>query len=116
MESPTNAAVLRARALRRSMSPPEHLLWRALRTRPAGRKFRRQHPLGPFVADFYCAAAKLVIEVDDAAHGLGNRPRQDARRDGWMAAQGLRVIRFDAADVMNNLEAVVAAIAREAVR
>lgn len=109
-----NAVVLQARTLRRSPTLPEGLLWQALRTRPQGLKFRRQHPLGPYVADFYCAAARLVVEVDGESHAMGDRPAHDARRDSWLRGQGLRVIRFNAADVMNDLESVLTEIFREA--
>jgi very-short-patch-repair endonuclease len=105
-----NAAVLRAREQRRSPSLPETLLWRELRTRPHGLKFRRQHPLGPYVADFYCASAKLIIEVDGESHRMGGRPHRDENRDLWLREQGLRVVRFAASDVMNDLQSVVTAI------
>ena len=105
-----NAVMLRARALRRSPSPPESLLWQILRKRPQGFKFRRQHPLGPFIADFYCAAARLIVEVDGASHDMGDRAASDSRRDAWLRAQGIRVIRFNAADVMKDLESAVTAI------
>ena len=64
MRSTTKATVEKARALRPEMSPPEAALWQVLRTRPEGVKFRRQHPVGPFVVDFYCPSAKLVVEID----------------------------------------------------
>ena len=105
-----NTTVVRARELRRSPTLQEGLLWQALRTRPEGLKFRRQHPIGPYIADFYCAAAKLVVEVDGQSHSMGDRASHDARRDDWMEAQGLRIVRFDAADVMNDLQSVVTAI------
>ncbi len=105
-----NAAVLRARELRRSPSLPEGLLWQVLRTRPNGLKFRRQHPLGPYILDFYCPAAKLVVEVDGAGHDMGDNPARDARRDEWLQGQGLRVIRFSADEVMKDVESVVTAI------
>ena len=103
-------AVLRARALRRSPTLPEGLLWQALRERPRGFKFRRQHPLGAYVADFYCAAAKLVIEIDGASHGMGARPACDARRDAWMQSQGLSVVRFTAIEILKDLESIVTEI------
>lgn len=96
-----------ARALRRQMSPPEVSLRAALRLRPAGLKFRRQHPSGPYVADFYCHAARLVIEVDGEAHGRGDRPMRDGQRDSWFAERGLETIRITAADVLQNREEVV---------
>ncbi len=105
-----NEAVLRARALRRDMTLPEGLLWQVLRDRPGGFKFRRQHPVGRLIVDFYCPAAKLVIEVDGEAHRMGENPDRDVRRDRWLAEQELRVIRFGATDVMKDLESVVTAI------
>lgn len=105
-----NEAVLRARALRRNMTLPEGLLWQALRARPDGFKFRNQHPFGKFVVDFYCAATKLVIEVDGIAHDLGDQPERDERRDAWLKSQGIRVIRFAAVDVLRDLQSVVSAI------
>lgn len=113
MNSPTgdrNQMVLRARALRRSMTLPERLLWRELRTRPGGFKFRRQHPMGVYVADFYCPAVRLVVEVDGQGHEMGNRAVRDAVRDEWMTEQGMRVVRFAAVGVMAGMEAVVSAI------
>jgi very-short-patch-repair endonuclease len=83
-----NDTIVRARELRRSMSLPERLLWQALRERPGSLKFRRQHPLGRYVLDFYCPAARLVVEVDGQSHGMGRRPEQDAVRDRWLTEQG----------------------------
>jgi very-short-patch-repair endonuclease len=98
------------------MSLPELLLWQVLRTRPGGLKFRHQHPFDRCTADFYCAAAKLVIEVDGDSHSMGNRPEQDAARDAWLRGQGYRVIRFDAVDVLKDLDSVVTGILLEARR
>jgi very-short-patch-repair endonuclease len=112
MKRTANDTTVQARELRRSMTLPEGLLWQVLRKRPGGFKFRRQHPLAPYVLDFYCAETKLVIEVDGSAHNMGDRPQHDARRDVWLREQGLRVIRFDAADVMNDLNSAVLAILR----
>jgi len=98
------------RALRREMTLPEGLLWQALRQRPSGLKFRRQHPIGRCIVDFYCPSAKLVIEVDGESHLLGDHPERDSRRDAWMKIQGLRVLRLAAVDVMKDLQGVVTAI------
>lgn len=68
MRQTTKATVAKARKLRRAMAPPEARLWQTLRTRPDGLKFRHQHPAGPYVLDFYCAARKLGIEIDGIAH------------------------------------------------
>lgn len=92
------------------MSLPEGLLWQVLRERPSGLKFRRQHPLGRYVLDFYCASARLVIEVDGESHRMGRQAERDEVRDRWLSEQGLRVVRFSVADVMGDMEAVVTAI------
>jgi very-short-patch-repair endonuclease len=109
-----NDVVLRARALRRDMTLPEGLLWRELRKRPGGFKFRRQHPVGRMILDFYCPAVRLAIEVDGIAHDMGSRPARDGRRDAWLAEQGIEVWRLRAADVLGDLDAVVSAIVTRA--
>ena len=106
MTSP-NSTIVRARELRRAMSLPEGLLWQELRKRPDGLKFRRQHPIGQYVAGFYCPAAKLVIEVDGVSHDMGDRPQRDERRDAWLAEQGYQVIRVTAGDVMRDVQLVL---------
>jgi very-short-patch-repair endonuclease len=105
-----NAAINRARQLRREPSPPEFRLWSYLRQRPDGLKFRQQHPFERCTVDFYCPAARLVVEVDGDGHSMGDNPERDARRDAWLRARGLEVIRFDARDVMNALDSVITAI------
>jgi very-short-patch-repair endonuclease len=92
------------------MSLPEAYLWQALRARPGGLKFRRQHPFDRYTADFYCAAVKLVVEIDGISHDMGDNPEHDLRRDEWMREEGLHVIRFNAKDVMRDLESVITAI------
>ena len=62
--------------------------------------FRRQHPYGPYILEVYCARARLVVEVDGQSHGMGDRPRRDERRDRFLEAQGLRVMRYPATEVM----------------
>jgi very-short-patch-repair endonuclease len=98
------------------MSPPEARLWQILRERPSDLKFRRQHPFSRCTADFYCAAERLVVEVDGDGHDMGDNPDLDRRRDAWLGLQGVRVIRFSAADVMKDVESVVTAILLEARR
>jgi very-short-patch-repair endonuclease len=68
------------------MSLPEVLLWRELRKRAAGVRFRRQHAIGAYVADFYCPEAKLVVEIDGISHDMGDRPERDEQRVSWLAA------------------------------
>ena len=90
-----------AKALRAEMTPPEVALWMRLKHRASGLPvFRRQHPFGPYVLDFYCAKAKLAIEVDGQSHGMGDRPKRDERRDAFLAREGIRVIRYLASEVM----------------
>jgi very-short-patch-repair endonuclease len=100
----------RARELRQSMSLPEVLLWQALRRRNVGPKFRRQHPCGPYVADFYCHEARLVIEIDGEAHNRGNAPMRDELRNGWFADKGLMVLRIPAVHILKELDNAVAGI------
>ena len=107
MLSSTPSTVRRALTLRRSMTLPEVLLWRALRDRPDALKFRRQHPSGPFVLDFYCESARLAIEIDGMAHDMGENPDRDQRRDEWFAARGITVLRIAARDILDNLDGVV---------
>ncbi|WP_448663454.1 endonuclease domain-containing protein [Sphingomonas sp. CJ20] len=96
-----------ARHLRRQLTLPEVLLWQALRTGPAGLRFRRQHPAGIYVLDFFCPAAKLAVEVDGEAHARGDRPERDAMRDSWLRAQGVRVLRIPAQVVLSDLEVAI---------
>jgi very-short-patch-repair endonuclease len=101
----------RARTLRQTETPPEELLWLALRNGQIGAlKFRRQHPIGPYVVDFYCHAAKLVVEVDGMSHD--DKISQDAERTRCIEGQGLRVLRVTNEDVMHDLDAVTREIAR----
>jgi very-short-patch-repair endonuclease len=107
--------VERARELRRRMTPPEARLWVCLRgKRLAGLKFRRQHPIGPYVLDFYCPSAKLAVEVDGQSHEHPERITHDARRTAWLRERGVRVIRLTAEDVRAHLDGVVDFIKRTA--
>ncbi len=102
--------VYKARRLRREMSLPEVVLWEQLRAGKQGMKFRRQHPIGPYIADFYCSAAKLVLEIDGEAHNRGDRPERDIVRDAAMRKAGYEVLRISAADVLKDIEAVILTI------
>lgn len=97
----------RARTLRQDMTLPEVLLWQELRKRPAGLRFRRQHPAGIYVLDFFCPRHRLAIEVDGEVHGRGDRPERDAVRDAWLMGEGIKVVRIPAVDVLRDLEAAV---------
>ena len=108
----------RARALRGSMTPPEVLLWVRSRARAEGQPiFRRQHPFGPYILDFYCAKARLAVEIDGQSHEMGGRPGHDVRREAFIAAQGVRLLRYRASEVMadpNGVGEAIMATAREA--
>ena len=106
----------RSKLLRQEMSLPEILLWRALRERPGGFKFRKSHPSGPYTADFYCHAARLIIEVDGEAHNRGSRPARDVARDRWFAVRGLDTLRIPASLILADLSAAVLAITAAAER
>ena len=103
-------AITHARRLRRTLSVPEVMLWVRLRQRPRGFKFRRQHPAGRYILDFYCHEAQLVIEVDGMAHDLGDRPQRDAARDDWLKKQNIRVLRIATSDVSRDPDAAVETI------
>jgi very-short-patch-repair endonuclease len=90
-----------ARQLRQSSSDAERKLWRYLRNKQtAGLRFRRQQPIGPYIADFYCAAAKLIIELDGRQHGEEEQQLHDDARTRWLTERGYRVIRFWNGQVM----------------
>jgi very-short-patch-repair endonuclease len=97
----------RAKKLRRSMTLPEVLLWQQLRKHPEGLRFRRQHPAGDYVLDFFCPASRLAIEIDGEAHARSDRPARDRARDTWLVGQSVRVCRIPARDVLRDCDAVV---------
>ncbi|HEX8381683.1 MAG TPA: endonuclease domain-containing protein [Allosphingosinicella sp.] len=111
---PRSGTVTQSRRLRRRMSLPEILLWRELRQRPGGLKFRRQHPSGPYTLDFYCSDARLAIEVDGEAHGRGERAEKDSARDAWLAGAGVETMRIPAIEVTHDVESIVRAIVAQA--
>src|SRR5262245_15705633 len=105
---PKQVAEARARKLKRRMSLPEVLLWNELKASKTGFSFRRQKALGPFIADFYCHEALLVVEVDGKFHYDQNA--RDHGRDVWMRDRGLDVMRIDASDVLNSPASAGAAV------
>jgi len=102
-----------ARKLRRSMSPPEALLWSHVRGSKLGFKIRRQHPVGSYVADFFVRKARLIIEIDGSPHDYGNRPRRDEARDAYLTQLGYRILRLAAGDVMKDVDAALKYIVAE---
>jgi very-short-patch-repair endonuclease len=105
----------RARRLRQVPTFPELLLWGKLRGRRlAGIKFRRQHPLKPYIVDYYCEDAKLIIELDGKSHD--GHAKDDATRSAFLKSLGLDIIRIGNDDVLTNLEGVLEFIIREHTR
>ncbi len=101
-----------ARTLRRNQTDTEKRLWRHLRNRGlAGHKFRRQVPIGPYIADFVCLEKNLVVEADGGQHA--ERTAEDTRRTEFIEAQGFKVLRFWNNDVLQDIEAVLNVILSE---
>lgn len=109
--TPTGA-VMRARALRRNMTDAEKRLWRALRESFPHIKFRKQVPVGPYVADFLSFGARLAIEADGGQHGDGKAQAYDARRTRFLQNEGFTVLRFWNNDILSNTEGVLTEIAK----
>lgn len=108
---PPKPTIARARKLRRTLTLPEVILWQAIRGRKLGGvRFRRQHPVGPYVLDFYCEGARLAVEVDGVSHEHPDRIRHDARRTAWLNLRGITVYRIAARDVLGNLEGVLVSL------
>jgi very-short-patch-repair endonuclease len=103
----------RARAMRKAMTEPEVILWSRLRGRgPEGLRFRRQHPIGSVILDFYCPSARLAIEVDGSSHFDDEAIARDMARDRWLRSQGIEVQRIPASSVCRELDDVVDGILR----
>lgn len=102
----------RARELRHPQTPAESAVWREIRNgQLQGYKFRRQHPIGMFIVDFYCASCRLIVEIDGDSHS--DQVEYDAERTQWLAERGCRVIRFANRDILHNLSGVLEAILAE---
>jgi very-short-patch-repair endonuclease len=101
----------RAKRLRKNSTDAERALWRILRSRQlGGHKFRRQQPLGPFIVDFVCLDARMVVEIDGGQHNEEEDIAYDQRRSQWLEKAGFRVMRFWNQEVLNELESVSDAI------
>jgi very-short-patch-repair endonuclease len=105
----------RARDLRRGQTNAEVVLWQLLRRRNLnGLKFRRQHPLGGFIVDFFCEKARLVVELDGGGHAEAGQTGYDAQRTVRLERLGVRVLRFWNRDVLLNAEGVLERILERA--
>jgi very-short-patch-repair endonuclease len=97
-----------AKKLRANTTPHERILWRALKELPIeGTHFRRQAPIGRYVVDFFCAAKRLIIELDGGHHNEDAIAERDSERQAWLEQQGYKVIRFWNSDVTSDLNAVM---------
>ena len=94
------------------MSLPEVLLWNLLRKSPDGVHFRRQERCGDYILDFYCAKAKVCIEIDGISHNMGDRPERDAQRDARLKGGGIEVLRIPASEVLKSPEDIAEDIVR----
>ena len=101
----------KARHLRANQTDAEHRLWKRLRElKRDGYHFRRQAPIGPFIVDFVCHTARLIIEVDGGQHERDETRQKDRKRTTWLEDQGYRVLRFWNNDVLKNCDGVTRAI------
>ncbi|MDR3512863.1 MAG: DUF559 domain-containing protein [Caulobacteraceae bacterium] len=108
---PAAGAVKRARRLRREATVAERVLWSSLRALKLN--FRRQVPIGRYIADFAHHDSKLLVEIDGHYHDVAGAPERDAGRTAWLESEGFRVLRFSEKDVRENLDQVVERIAAE---
>ena len=110
-------ALANARQVRKTLSPPEARLWVALRGRSlSGLKFRRQHPIGAYVLDFYCPSLRFAIEVDGLWHTSDDQAAHDGVRDRWLRRTGLYVLRIPAWAIRDELDRVTEIVERVAAR
>ena len=116
--SPDRYDILKAyaRQNRREMTPSEAALWNALRNEFRGIKFRRQHPIGDYIADFLCLKAKLVIELDGGYHDKPQQQLEDQWRTEFLQSKGYRVIRFTNEEVSSQLKGVISRIKEELIK
>ena len=116
--SPDRYDILKAyaRQNRREMTESETVLWNALRNEFRGVKFRRQHPIGDYIADFLCLKAKLVIEVDGGYHDKPQQQLEDQWRTEFLQSKGYRVIRFTNEEVSSQLKGVISRIKEELIK
>ncbi len=98
------------RELRHASTNTETLLWKLLRNRQTGFKFRRQHQYGPFILDFYCPERKLVIEADGDQHFFPEKKEQEKERTDYLLAHGLRILRFSNYEILTSTETVIEVI------
>lgn len=105
------SSFVKAKALRKDETQAEKILWEKLRnSKLKGYKFRRQHPIGLYIVDFYCHQLKLVIEIDGDYHNIQEQIEKDKERTRNLETDGLHLIRFSNKDIMENLEKIISEI------
>jgi very-short-patch-repair endonuclease len=102
----------RAQEMRKQPTLCERILWKAVRGNQLGSAFRRQHPIGPYIVDFVCYDAKLIVELDGDVHVDPEQIEHDKARDEYLRSRGFRVLRYANNDVLNSLEGVVEDISK----
>jgi cyclase len=110
-EGASNVVFENAKQLRKTMTESETFLWSYLKAGGHGFKVRRQHPIGMYIADFYCHKAKLIIEIDGSIHNNPVIKEKDSKREKELESWGYRIIRFKNEDVLQNVESVLKEIA-----
>jgi len=100
----------RRASLRRGQTTPEELFWQKVRQKQSGVKFRRQHGIGDYIVDFYCAECTLIIEIDGDSHFTQDAREYDKERDAFLESRGFRVVRFTNRQIMEELESVLAKV------
>ena len=103
----------RRKELRNNMTAEEKIIWKYIKNNQLGVKFRRQHSIDYYIADFYCSELKIVIEIDGSQHYSEDGIEYDMEREEFMKSIGIRTIRFSNYDVLNNIEGVVEKIKEE---
>jgi very-short-patch-repair endonuclease len=99
--------ITQRRQLRKNLTSPEQRLWTKIRKQQLGVRFRRQHGIGRYIADFYCADWALIVELDGDSHFTPQAAQYDAERDRFMRSLGLTVLRFSNRDVLQDIESVL---------
>jgi very-short-patch-repair endonuclease len=102
----SQSSIAKARALRRRMTVAERKFWSLVRDNRLGVKFRRQVPVGPYIVDFFCFSAKLVVELDGSQHGTAEGKKYDFHRDQFLKADGITVLRFSNKEFLVNQDGV----------
>jgi very-short-patch-repair endonuclease len=105
-----HASIGQARAFRKNMTDTERKLWSRLRGNQLGHYFRRQVPIGKYIADYMCRQKKLIVEIDGIQHSTMKGLERDRQRDAYLRSEGYRVLRFNTSEVLTNIDGIVAVI------